>query len=268
MKIQILSLSVTTGKYTKVIEDISTLAQQSRGSYVCVANVHMLAEANRNTDFKEVVCNADIVTPDGMPLVWAFRLLYGIKQDRIAGMDILPTLLKRAEANQLPVYFYGGTSEMLRLTRASVQSQFPNLMLAGLYSPPFRELSSQEESDIINEINASGARMVFVILGCPKQERWMASMKPHINACMIGIGGALPVMVGLQRRAPLWMQKSGMEWLYRLLQEPKRLFKRYLVTNSIFLWIFLKKWASQGFAPARVPNHNKEDSCIDRKSVV
>lgn len=260
MKIQVLSLSVTTGKYKKVVEDISTLAQQGRGSYVCVANVHMLAEANRDAHFKEIVNNADIVTPDGMPLVWAIRLLYGIKQDRIAGMDMLPALLRKAEANQLPVYFYGGTPQMLQLTRASIQSQFPSLMLAGLYSPPFRELSSQEENDIIKEINASGARMVFVILGCPKQERWMASMKPHINACMIGIGGALPVMVGLQKRAPLWMQKSGLEWLYRLLQEPKRLFKRYFVTNSIFLWLFIRKWASQGFT--RIPNRNKENSRV------
>jgi N-acetylglucosaminyldiphosphoundecaprenol N-acetyl-beta-D-mannosaminyltransferase len=262
MKIQVLSLSVTTGKYTKVVEDISTLAQQGRGSYVCVANVHMLAEANRDADFKEIVNNADIVTPDGMPLVWAIRLLYGIKQDRIAGMDMLPALLKKAEANQLPVYFYGGTPKMLQLTKASIESQFPDLLLAGLYSPPFRELSSQEENDIIKEINASGARMVFVILGCPKQERWMASMKPRINACMVGIGGALPVMVGLQKRAPLWMQRSGLEWLYRLLQEPKRLFKRYFVTNSIFLWLFIRKWSSQRFTATRVPNHNKEDSSI------
>ncbi len=263
MKIQVLSLSVTIGKYKKVVEDISTLAQQGRGSYVCVANVHMLAEANKDADFKKIVCNADIVTPDGMPLVWAIRLLYGVKQDRIAGMDILPALLSEAEVNQLPVYFYGGTPEMLQLTRASIQSQFPNLILAGLYSPPFRRLSSQEESNIIKEINASGARMVFVILGCPKQERWMASMKPHINACMIGVGGALPVMVGLQKRAPLWMQKSGLEWLYRLLQEPKRLFKRYLITNSIFLWLFMRKWAGQRFAVTRVPKHNKEDSSIN-----
>ena len=256
MKIEVLTIPITTGQYKEVVEDISMLAQQGRGSYVCVANVHMLAEANRDADFKEIVNNADIVTPDGMPLVWAIRLLYGIKQDRIAGMDMLPALLKKAEANGLPVYFYGGTPKMLQLTRASVQSKFPDLTLAGLYSPPFRELSAQEESDIIKEINASGARMIFVILGCPKQERWMASMKPHINACMIGIGGALPVMVGLQKRAPFWMQRSGLEWLYRLLQEPKRLFKRYFVTNSIFLWLFLKKWASQGFT------HNKEDSPV------
>lgn len=262
MKIQILSIPVTTGKYTKVVEDISTLANQAKGSYICVANVHMLVEAYKNSDFRTIVEGADIVTPDGMPLVWALKLLHGIKQDRIAGMDILPALLENAETNGLPVYFYGGTPEMLQATQSYIQSQFPDLKLAGLYSPPFRKLSAGEESDTINKINASGARIIFVVLGCPKQERWMASMKPFINACMIGIGGALPVMIGLQKRAPLWMQKSGLEWLYRFFQEPGRLFKRYITTNSIFIWLLLKKWGQQGFSTRPIQKLNKEDSII------
>lgn len=262
MKIQILSLPVTTGKYAKVVDDISALAHQSKGSYICVANVHMLVEAYKDSGFKTIVDGADIVTPDGMPLVWAMKLLYGIKQDRIAGMDILPALLEKAEKTRLPVYFYGGTPEMLQSTQSYLQSQYPDLILAGSYSPPFRKLSAVEENDIIKTINTSGARMIFVVLGCPKQERWMAAMKPHINACMIGIGGALPVMVGLQKRAPVWMQKSGLEWLYRFFQEPRRLFKRYVTTNSIFIWLLLKKWAQQGFSPKPVPKPGKENSCI------
>lgn len=262
MKTQVLSIAVTTGKYSKVVEDISVLARQAKGSYVCVANVHMLVEAYKDPTFKTIVDDADIVTPDGMPLVWALKLLHGLKQDRIAGMDILPTLLEKAEANRLPVYFYGGTPEMLQSAKTYIQAQFPGLILAGLYSPPFRKLSTEEESDIIGKINASEARMIFVVLGCPKQERWMASMKPHIHACMVGIGGALPVMVGLQKRAPVWMQRSGLEWLYRFSQEPGRLFKRYLVTNSIFIGLLLKKWAQQGFTARPIPNPGKEDSCI------
>lgn len=262
MKTQILSLPVSTGKYAKVVDDISALAKQVKGSYICVANVHMLVETYKDPGFKTIVDGADIVTPDGMPLVWALKLLYGIKQDRIAGMDILPALLAKAETTGLPVYFYGGTPEMLQSTQTYIQSKYPDLILAGLYSPPFRKLTADEETDIVKKINASGARMVFVVLGCPKQERWMALMKPYINACMVGIGGALPVIVGLQKRAPLWMQKSGLEWLYRFFQEPRRLFKRYFTTNSIFIWLLLKKWAQQGFTSRPVPDSGKKNSCI------
>lgn len=116
------------------------------------------------------------------------------------------------------------------------------LKQAGFYSPPFRELTPVENEKIISRINTSGAGIVFVILGCPKQEKWMAAMKGKINSCMIGIGGALPVLVGLQKRAPVWMQGVGMEWLYRLYQEPTRLYKRYAITNTLFFFVFLKEY--------------------------
>lgn len=164
-------------------------------------------------------------------------MLYGIDQPRIAGMDLLPRLLSVAESYQLPVFFYGGTEQMQEKTRAFLSTKYPDLILAGFVSPPFRRLSEKEENDHINQINHSGAKLLFVVLGCPKQEKWMASMKGKISACMIGIGGALPVLIGLQKRAPGWMQKAGLEWFFRLMQEPKRLFKRYLVTNSKFLFL-------------------------------
>jgi N-acetylglucosaminyldiphosphoundecaprenol N-acetyl-beta-D-mannosaminyltransferase len=134
---------------------------------------------------------------------------------------------------------------MLERTRLYLQKNFPQLPIAGLYSPPFRPLSSLEEEQIIDTINRSGAKFVFVALGCPKQEKWMASMKGRVQACMIGIGGALPVLVGMQKRAPRWMQKTGLEWFYRMVQEPGRLFKRYAVTNTLFLWLLLKAWVAK-----------------------
>jgi N-acetylglucosaminyldiphosphoundecaprenol N-acetyl-beta-D-mannosaminyltransferase len=202
----------------------------------------MSIEGSRDKGYAEIVNQADIVTPDGMPLVWALRLLYGIKQERVAGMDLLPSLLEKAEQMQLGVYFYGGTPELQTSTEDFVSRQYPNIKNKHFESPPFRALTEQEEIECINRINASGAHLVFVALGCPKQEKWMAHMKGKINACMVGIGGALPVLVGMQKRAPKFMQKYGLEWLYRLVQEPRRLFKRYLYTNSLFVLLLLKQF--------------------------
>jgi N-acetylglucosaminyldiphosphoundecaprenol N-acetyl-beta-D-mannosaminyltransferase len=155
-------------------------------------------------------------------------------------MDLLPDLLSLAAQHKMPVFFYGGTQAVLEVTGDHISKFYPDIPFTGIYSPPFRELTPDEEQDIIRIINASGAKIVFVALGCPKQEKWMAAMKDRINSVMIGIGAALPVLAGVQKRAPRWMQKSGLEWLYRLSQEPKRLFKRYLVTNTTYLYILIK----------------------------
>lgn len=240
-KKRLIALDLSIGSYKKFIAAIKKLGESDRSSYVCVANVHMLCEAYRMSGFSKVVNNADLVTPDGMPLAKAIQILYGIKQDRVAGMDLLPNLLELAESEGLKVFFYGGTPMMLEHTQNFCKIQYPNLKISGLISPPFRQLTAKEEEEYVQKINASGSNFVFVALGCPKQENWMASMKGKINACMIGIGGALPVMIGMQKRAPKWMQKASLEWLYRLWQEPKRLFKRYFYTNSLFIILFVKE---------------------------
>ncbi len=235
----IISLSISTGSYQSFLYRILELARKKQSSYICVANVHMVIEAYWDNQFAKMVNNADLVTPDGMPLAKAMKLLCGIQQDRVTGMDLLPDLLKKAEEENLGVFFYGGTEEMLQRTQTYVQATYPNLKEQAYYRPPFRALTKEEEVSVIQRINKSAANIVFVILGCPKQEKWMANMKGKINTCMIGVGGALPVMVGLQKRAPKWMQNYSLEWLFRLLQEPKRLFKRYLTTNSLFLVLIL-----------------------------
>lgn len=239
---KLLALQIVSGDYQEFVDHLIHLAKSKISSYTCVANVHMLVEAHKDKDFAEVVNGADIVTPDGMPLAKGLKFIYGEKQDRVAGMDLLPDLLRESEKESLPVYFYGGTQEMLDTTEKFCKENYPELKIAGLHSPPFRALSKAEEEVIVQEINNSGARFVFVALGCPKQEKWMAAMKGRINACMIGIGGALPVMVGMQKRAPFWMQKFSLEWLYRLAQEPRRLFKRYFQTNTLFIYLFSKEY--------------------------
>jgi N-acetylglucosaminyldiphosphoundecaprenol N-acetyl-beta-D-mannosaminyltransferase len=241
-KINLLSIAVSTGSYAEFIDSIMLAASNRTSQYTCVANVHMLIEAHNDHAFGDVVKNAYIITPDGKPLAWALRLLYGIRQDRVAGMDLLPDLLKKAASQQLPVYFYGGSDELLTYTKEHLQKNYSQLNTAGFYSPPFRPLTKQEEDAVIQRINVSGARLVFVVLGCPKQERWMAAMQGRINAVTIGVGGALPVMIGMQQRAPRWMQQAGMEWFFRLAQEPARLFRRYAVTNSTFIYLLFKEY--------------------------
>jgi N-acetylglucosaminyldiphosphoundecaprenol N-acetyl-beta-D-mannosaminyltransferase len=236
MQKALISIKINTGTYkTFVNEVVEMSAKQS--SYTCVANVHMLVKAYSNASFASIINNADMITPDGMPLTWGLKLLHGVRQDRVAGMDLMPDILNEAEKKSIPVYFYGGTEAMLNRIKENLPMRYPSLKIAGMFSPPFRELSSAEVELTAKFINNSGAKIVFVILGCPKQELWMGMMKDKIEATMIGVGGALPVLLGIQKRAPLWMQRNGLEWLFRLHQEPGRLFKRYAVTNSVFIYL-------------------------------
>ena len=238
----IINFSVTTGKYSSFIDEITELARNRVSSAVYFANVHMYIEAYKNESFRELINKADIVTPDGQPLAWALRLLYGIKQDRVAAMDFVPDMLQRMQQEKLPVYFYGGTQEMLDKTATYVKQAYPSLIVAGMYSPPFRPLTAIEEDEIAAQINATSPTIIFVFLGCPKQEKWMATMKGKVNAVMTGVGGALPVTIGMQKRAPVWMRNFGLEWLFRFFQEPRRLFKRYATTNSLFIWVMVKEF--------------------------
>lgn len=247
MKRALISININTGSYNEFLATLVNLADEAKGaSYVCVANVHMLVEAYRNPVFAAIVNNADIVTPDGVPLCFALKLLHGKPQERVAGMDLLPDLLKKAAENSIPVYFYGGTEEMLLKTRAHLNIHFPEVILAGMYSPPFVKNGPDAIAEDAERINKSGAKFIFVALGCPKQEKWMAAMKNRVNGSMIGIGGALPVMIGMRKRTPKWMQHYALEWLFRLYQEPRRLFKRYMVTNSIFIKLLINAWIDRG----------------------
>jgi N-acetylglucosaminyldiphosphoundecaprenol N-acetyl-beta-D-mannosaminyltransferase len=241
MQKQLISININTGAYRNFVDELVEMSGKT-STYTCIANVHMLVEAYTNASFASIVNNADMITPDGMPLTWGLKLLHGVRQDRVAGMDLLPDLLEEAERKMIPVYFYGGTESMLARIRENIPRLYPALKIAGMFSPPFRELSQAELGLTAQFINKSGAKIVFVILGCPKQEVWMSRMKNKIRGTMIGVGGALPVLLGIQKRAPVWMQRNGLEWLFRLWQEPRRLFKRYAVTNSIFIFLLCKEF--------------------------
>jgi len=238
---RVLSIDVSTGTYDSFIERIAALALGRVSSYVCVANVHMVVEAVADSSFAAVVNNADLVTPDGMPLSKTMALLHRVEQERVAGMDLLPDLLAAANANGLSVFLFGSTETVLEAITKRAAQEFSGLTISGAYSPPFRVIAPEEAAEDVDRINESGAHMVLVALGCPKQERWMAANKGRVNAVMVGIGGAFPVYAGLQSRAPKLMQRLYLEWFYRLCQEPRRLFKRYLITNTVFLFLIFKE---------------------------
>ncbi|MEJ7560433.1 MAG: WecB/TagA/CpsF family glycosyltransferase [Pedobacter sp.] len=240
-KKRLIAIDISRGTYKDFVGAILNYAKAKTSSYVCLANVHMVIEAYEHPEFADIVNGADLVTPDGMPLTQAIKSLYNEEQERVDGMSLLPVLLAESEENNLSVYFYGSSQETLDLTSTHLAENYPNLQVAGMYSPPFRKLTFAEEQETVEKITASGANIVFVVLGCPKQEMWMASMKGKIPAIMLGIGGALPVLVGQQKRAPEWMQKNSLEWLYRLAQEPSRLFKRYFKTNTMFMYLMAKE---------------------------
>lgn len=216
-------------------------ANKSLSKMVCVSNVHMLVEAWQNSHFADVLKDADLVTPDGMPLVWMMKML-GYKQaQRVAGMDIFQAVCKHAQTNQISIFLLGSETHVLDKISQRLRTEFPNLKIAGTESPPFRPLSSTADMDMVKAVNASGAKILFVALGCPKQELWMAQHRDKIQAVMVGVGGVFPVYAGVLKETPKFMQVSGLEWLFRLSQEPRRLWKRYATTIPIFTWLMIKQ---------------------------
>ncbi|AKD05712.1 glycosyl transferase [Pontibacter korlensis] len=235
-KCQVLGSLISAGSFNDFVNQVFWLTDHKDSSYVCFANVHMLMEAKQDKEFQELLNSADIASPDGGPLSKLMKLLYGKHQDRVPGMDLMPRLLQEAEVRGKSVFFYGSTDTVLEAVVARAKVDLPKLRVAGYYSPPFRKLTHIEDTAITNMINDSGADLVFVALGCPKQERWMADHKGKVKACMLGVGQAYMTYAGLEKRLPKWARDLSLEWTYRLWQEPKRLWKRYLVTNTKFLF--------------------------------
>ncbi len=238
-KLQIIKSNISIGDYTTFIDELILLSQKKDSSYVCICNVHMLIEASDSQEFAKIVNQADIVSPDGKPVAKGLGWLYGVKQPRIAGMDLIGSLFKRIQNDRLSVFLFGSTQEVLEQIKQKAKSQFPEVNIIGYLAPPFRELSISEKNEIVTIINGHNPDFVFVALGCPKQERWMAEHKGNINSCMIGLGGAFPVYAGMVERSPDWMQNNGLEWVYRLYKEPRRLWKRYFYTNSKFIVLLI-----------------------------
>lgn len=210
-------------------------ARARESTYVTICNVHVVVTASRDTVYREIISGSDMATPDGAPVAWMLRRMGFRNQPRISGPDLMWAVCERCEHEGLPVFFYGSTDATLSLLKQKLSLAFPYLQVA-MESPPFRTLTKKEDTEAVTRINASDAGFVFVGLGCPKQERWMAEHRGKINAVMIGVGAAFDFHAGTVRRAPVWMHDNGLEWLHRLGSEPRRLWKRYLVTNTLFIF--------------------------------
>lgn len=232
---------IDAGHWEQFLSTIISWSQAGQSRVVCVCNVHSVVTAKSDPALRAAIDEADMATPDGMPLAWVLRQRGFPEQKRVNGPDLMWRILPLAETQGIRVFFYGSTEGTLQRLCSSVGGAFPNLPIAGSYSPPFRVLTEDEQNEEVERINSSGAQVVFVGLGCPKQEIWMHRNKGQIKAVMLGVGAAFDFHAGTLKRAPLWIQNSGLEWLFRLLQEPRRLFFRYITTNSVFIWTILCK---------------------------
>ena len=227
--------------FEEQINQIIVWAKSCQSRIVCVANVHMLVEAAQNLNFATVLKKADLVTPDGMPLVLMLKLMGVDRAERVAGMDIFLSTCQRAAQAELSIFLLGSKPEILDKICRRLKQEFPTLIIAGVKSPPFIPIISNLDLETVQSINTSGAKIVFVALGCPKQELWMIQHREKIPAVMIGVGGVFPVYAGIMKPAPQLIQQMGFEWLFRLVQEPQRLWRRYATTIPVFLYLAFKQ---------------------------
>jgi N-acetylglucosaminyldiphosphoundecaprenol N-acetyl-beta-D-mannosaminyltransferase len=240
-KKQILGTYITPITYDRTCALINHWQSNNESLYICAANVHMVMEAHDSPTYQQVINEADLVTSDGMPLVWMLRLLGYPHQERVYGPTLTEKLLQKASEESIPIGFFGSTPEVLRILVTNVKKEYPKVDIVYAYSPPFKRISDEEDLEITKRINLSGARILFIGLGCPKQEYWMHAHRGKVQAVMLGVGAAFDFLARTKPQAPLWIQKIGLEWLFRLLTEPKRLWKRYFINNPRFIFLALKQ---------------------------
>lgn len=227
------------GKATDFIISKALDSNALEGWAVSALAVHGLIEAYNDHNLKVKINSIDMVVPDGQPIRWALNYFHGARlSDRVYGPTLTLNVLEAAAKQSIPVFFFGSTKKTLDLLQDKLPQRFPGLIIAGMQADRFREATETEASEDIDCIRNSGARIVFVGRGCPRQERWVAEYRQHLNMPLLAVGAAFDFMAGNFPQAPAWMQRNGLEWLYRLMREPGRLWKRYLFTNSQFLWLF------------------------------
>jgi exopolysaccharide biosynthesis WecB/TagA/CpsF family protein len=243
----ILGMRVDATNYRDATRKILHWAQVGKSCYICAANVHMTMTAYDELKFVRVVNQAALVTPDGMPLVWALSAL-GVKgSSRVYGPDLTLNVCQAAALAGIKVAFYGGTPKSLASFVIFLRQKFPSIQISCHISPPFRPLTLKEDEAYTQKIVKSGAKILFIGIGCPKQELWMAAHQERIPAVMLGVGATFDFFSGRVKQAPSWMQKLGLEWLFRLIMEPRRLWKRYAYNNPRFLLLFMLQWLKSYF---------------------
>jgi N-acetylglucosaminyldiphosphoundecaprenol N-acetyl-beta-D-mannosaminyltransferase len=241
---EILGIPLAISDYGEVVEWMNAMIAAGARGYVTAAAVNLVMSAREQPDTLEAVLGATLAVPDGMPLVWALRALGHRRATRVYGPDLMLAFCARAAAEGTPIYLYGGRDEAaLGLLGERLRARFAGLRIVGGFAPPFRELTPAEEAAAIADIDGSGAQVVWVGIGQPKQERWMHRMRPRLQApLLVGVGAAFDFHAGLLPQAPRWMQRSGLEWSYRLAREPRRLWRRYARYNPRFVAGFARQY--------------------------
>jgi N-acetylglucosaminyldiphosphoundecaprenol N-acetyl-beta-D-mannosaminyltransferase len=227
--------------YDTVLEYVRRWSALQASRYMCVSTVHMVMESYDDKELRAIIGGADLVTADGVPVVWTSRWLGLKKQTRVFGPELTVRLCEMAAREAIPVGFYGSTPEVAHDLRQRVMERFPRLQIPFCYSPPFRALTDAEDSSVCKAINDAGVRILFVGLGCPKQERWMSEHRSRITTTMIGVGWAFDILAGKSKPAPTWIQNMGMEWFYRLLRDPRKLWRRHLKHDPRFIVLMLRR---------------------------
>lgn len=236
-RVDVLGVGISAVNMEMAVAEITRWIDQGEQHYVCVTGVHGVIESQDDPELLRIHNESGLTTPDGMPMVWSAHRAGADYVDRVYGPDLMLEVLAKAAAHGWSSYLYGGKEGVPEQLAARLQAQFPGLKIAGILSPPFRELTDSERAEIVEQINATNPDLVWVGLSTPKQERWIAAHLGKLNAsALLGVGAAFDFHAGLLPQAPRWMQRSGFEWLYRLGREPRRLWRRYLKNNPRFVW--------------------------------
>jgi N-acetylglucosaminyldiphosphoundecaprenol N-acetyl-beta-D-mannosaminyltransferase len=236
-RVNVLGVGVSAIDVERAVSIIGGWVSRRVPNYVCVSGVHGVMESQEDDVLRDIHNHAGLVTPDGMPLVWLGRLASHRQMTRVYGPDLLLACCAESSRRGWRHFFYGGASGVADLLARRLRAHFPTLEVAGTYTPPFRALTDEEEADVTRRIEESHADIVWVGLSTPKQERWMAAHVGRVAApVLIGVGAAFDFHAGLKPQAPHWLQQCGLEWLFRLATEPRRLWRRYLTNNPRFVW--------------------------------
>ena len=235
-RIRVVSLDTTVINIDDAMMRIVEWSRADESRYVCFSTVHMVMESHDDPRFAAKVNAADMVVTDGMPLVWMQKRLGKQEGGRVRANDLMTQLCESAARENIKVGFYGGRQEVIDAILERAKRELPNLQIAYAFSPPFRPLTAEEDAAVVGEIKTSGAQILFMGLGCPKQENWMAAHRGRVPAVMLGVGASFDFYAGNVKESPQWLQNIGLEWLYRLAQEPRRLWYRYLILNPRFMW--------------------------------
>jgi len=245
-KVDVFGVEISVTTYEHAVERIMKAAVDNRSYAVSALAVHGLMEAVNDEGFRAQVNDIDLVTPDGQPVRWAMNSLHGTAlDDRVYGPDLTWFVIEAAAAQGVGIYLYGSTEETCRRFAAEIERRFPSANVVDIQPDRFRDATPAEDEADIARINNSGAGVVLVGRGCPRQERWVADHRGHVNAAMLAVGAAFDYAAGTLDLPPAWMQKYGLQWLFRLIKEPGRLWRRYLFTNSQFLAVFAKAKVKQ-----------------------